>query len=60
LQDVLALGSEHRLNTPGTSEGNWQWRFGWNMVREDHFAMLKRFVAVYGRKPRDASDAETP
>ncbi|MDP9378920.1 MAG: 4-alpha-glucanotransferase [Chloroflexota bacterium] len=26
LQDVLALGSEARMNTPGTTEGNWEWR----------------------------------
>ena len=25
-QDVLGLGSEARLNTPGTTGGNWQWR----------------------------------
>ncbi|OPX83784.1 MAG: 4-alpha-glucanotransferase [Pelotomaculum sp. PtaB.Bin104] len=25
LQDVLGLGSEARINTPGTSGGNWQW-----------------------------------
>jgi len=27
LQDVLGLGSEGRMNTPGTTEGNWAWRF---------------------------------
>jgi 4-alpha-glucanotransferase len=27
LQDVLALGSEARMNTPGTKLGNWRWRF---------------------------------
>jgi 4-alpha-glucanotransferase len=26
LQDVLGLGSEARMNVPGTSTGNWQWR----------------------------------
>jgi 4-alpha-glucanotransferase len=26
LQDVLRLGSEARLNTPGTVQGNWLWR----------------------------------
>ncbi len=26
LQDVLEMGSEHRINTPGTVEGNWDWR----------------------------------
>jgi 4-alpha-glucanotransferase len=25
-QDVLGLGSEARMNRPGTSTGNWQWR----------------------------------
>jgi 4-alpha-glucanotransferase len=28
LQDVLRLGNEARMNTPGTAEGNWRWRFG--------------------------------
>jgi 4-alpha-glucanotransferase len=27
LQDVLALGSEARMNLPGTDEGNWKWRY---------------------------------
>jgi 4-alpha-glucanotransferase len=27
LQDVLGLGSEARMNFPGTERGNWQWRF---------------------------------
>ena len=27
LQDVLGLGSEDRMNVPGTSQGNWGWRF---------------------------------
>ena len=27
LQDVLSLGTEARMNLPGTEEGNWQWRF---------------------------------
>jgi 4-alpha-glucanotransferase len=26
MQDVLGLGREARLNTPGTVEGNWSWR----------------------------------
>ena len=25
-QDLLRLGSEARLNTPGTVSGNWSWR----------------------------------
>lgn len=26
MQDLLGLGSEHRMNTPGTPDGNWRWR----------------------------------
>ncbi len=26
LQDLLALGGDARMNTPGTSTGNWRWR----------------------------------
>ena len=27
MQDLLSLGSEARMNTPGLAVGNWQWRF---------------------------------
>ncbi len=27
IQDLLGLGSESRMNLPGTSQGNWEWRF---------------------------------
>ena len=26
VQDLLVLGSEARMNLPGTATGNWQWR----------------------------------
>jgi 4-alpha-glucanotransferase len=26
MQDVLGLGAESRMNTPGTTSGNWRWR----------------------------------
>ena len=32
LQDVLRLGSEARMNTPGTDNGNWTWRFEWEAL----------------------------
>ena len=28
MQDVLALGNEARMNTPGVADGNWAWRIG--------------------------------
>jgi 4-alpha-glucanotransferase len=27
MQDLLGLGEGHRMNTPGTIENNWQWRY---------------------------------
>jgi len=27
LQDLLSLGSDARMNTPGQPQGNWQWRY---------------------------------
>jgi 4-alpha-glucanotransferase len=32
MQDLLALGSESRMNSPGTVVANWRWRFTWNDV----------------------------
>jgi len=32
LQDLLGLGSNARMNTPGTSTDNWSWRFTWEQV----------------------------
>jgi len=29
LQDLLNLGSNARMNTPGVAEGNWKWNFEW-------------------------------
>lgn len=49
MQDVLELDSEHRMNRPGTTEGNWIWRFDWGMVDEGLSERLSRLVALYGR-----------
>lgn len=32
MQDVLGLGSEARMNVPGTAKGNWEWRFTWDQL----------------------------
>ncbi len=49
MQDVLGLGYGHRMNTPGTVGGNWQWRFSWDQLNEEHIGRLKHQVALYGR-----------
>jgi 4-alpha-glucanotransferase len=35
LQDVLGLDSAARMNTPGTTQGNWTWRFEWDALPDD-------------------------
>jgi 4-alpha-glucanotransferase len=49
LQDVLGLGSEARMNRPGTAKGNWCWRFTPDMLRPQIRARLKEMNAIYGR-----------
>jgi 4-alpha-glucanotransferase len=49
MQDVLALGSEHRMNTPGRADGNWRWRFGWDQVDGGVAAHLCHLSGLYGR-----------
>lgn len=34
MQDLLGLGSEARMNTPGQAYGNWRWRFQWPDIPE--------------------------
>jgi 4-alpha-glucanotransferase len=34
LQDLLRLGPEARMNIPGTTGNNWEWRFTWNQEME--------------------------
>ncbi|MCG7985012.1 MAG: 4-alpha-glucanotransferase [Candidatus Thiodiazotropha lotti] len=49
LQDILGLDASHRMNTPGTTEGNWDWRFDWEMVKPETESRLMHRVKMYGR-----------
>ena len=49
MQDILMLGSEHRMNTPGTTHGNWQWRFDWAQLTPDIPERLRRLNHFYNR-----------
>jgi 4-alpha-glucanotransferase len=48
-QDVLELNGAHRMNVPGTVEGNWTWRFDWPMVQVDSADKLRKLNELYGR-----------
>ena len=41
LQDILGLDGSARMNTPGTAEGNWRWRFAWEQLDPQRLAWLR-------------------
>lgn len=52
MQDLLNLGSEARFNTPGTSQGNWSWRFTGKQLDglwQESSEYLKTLAKLYNR-----------
>ena len=49
LQDVLELGSEARMNTPGQELGNWTWRLVPGELTGEHAARLRAATAAARR-----------
>ena len=51
LQDYLGLGSEARINTPGSSGGNWRWRVIDAQLSPDICDNIASMVSASGRAP---------
>ena len=49
MQDVLGLDGEHRMNLPGTVQGNWTWRFRWEDLLDDMAGQLRHMIWYSGR-----------
>jgi len=49
LQDVLGLGSEARMNMPGSREGNWVWRCLDGALTPEVEERLAELTVLYGR-----------
>ncbi len=49
LQDFLGLGSDARMNIPGTVEGNWQWQFNWEQITDQLVLEIKTKIKDSGR-----------
>jgi 4-alpha-glucanotransferase len=60
LQDLLSLDSSARMNLPGTSAGNWGWRFAPEAISSALAARLLETTTIYGRDPAlyEGKDAE--
>jgi 4-alpha-glucanotransferase len=49
LQDLLNLGSEARMNLPGSSTGNWRWRPTKHMLNRSVFGRLRDLTGTANR-----------
>lgn len=49
LQDILGLGSEAIMNIPGSTKGNWKWRFTYDHLTSRKAAELKAQNELFGR-----------
>ncbi len=62
MQDLLSLGSEARLNSPGKPEGNWRWRLAEGDIERlgsgGTAAYLAELAELTGRAPPTAAPAK--
>ena len=49
LQDLLGLGSEARVNTPGKARGQWRWKFRWEDLTPELAESCREMVEESGR-----------
>ncbi len=49
LQDLLGLGSEARMNTPGKMGDFWSWRFSWDQLTEEIEQKMRAITETTGR-----------
>ena len=58
LQDVHGLGSNSRMNTPGTGTGNWSWRFAKSDLQPWMSSYLNDLSKLFWRnqKPEEKTD----
>ena len=51
MQDFLNLGSEARINVPGSCDGNWRWRVIDTQLSPDICDNIASIVSASGRAP---------
>ena len=60
LQDVLGLGGDARMNTPGRLGGNWSWRYRPEQLEYWHAPQLQEMARLYGRLEPAGESQDTP
>jgi 4-alpha-glucanotransferase len=59
MQDVLGFGNDCRMNTPGTTDGNWQWRCAKRFITDELAHWLKDSTSFFNRLPNELA-SENP
>ena len=49
MQDYLGLGSEARMNTPGSTHNNWRWRIRAEDLNDDWGGQMADIISAAGR-----------
>jgi len=49
VQDILGLGSEARMNVPGTTVDNWEWRMKPGALKKEHAVTLRTMCEDFQR-----------
>jgi 4-alpha-glucanotransferase len=49
VQDILKLGSDARMNTPGAESDNWSWRVEAGALTREHAERLRKLAEITGR-----------
>lgn len=58
IQDILNLGSDARMNTPGAASDNWSWRFEYMGMTGHLSRWLYEMTRLYGRLPERDRERE--
>lgn len=59
LQDILGFGNDCRMNSPGSSNGNWVWRCAPRFLTDAVSSWLHEQTALFGRCPTAGIDPAT-
>ena len=59
MQDILGVGKEGRMNTPGVAAANWAWRYKNDVLTDWLSGLLLDATKLYGRhKEMEVIDVE--
>jgi 4-alpha-glucanotransferase len=56
MQDILALSSGARMNTPAKADGNWAWRMRGECINDWLAEIIYKKTALYRRLPEKKED----